>query len=66
MKFLTRTVCGVVLNVFCTDSCYDLSNNYGIYLDYEEVTNSRISLLLLNISLSDLTFVRKDTRVLND
>lgn len=61
MKTLIRTIYGVILNVFCIDSCYDSSNNYGIYLDYGKVTDSRISLLLLNISLSNLTiwFTRK-------
>jgi hypothetical protein len=55
MKTLIRIVRRVILNVFCADSCYESSNNYGIYLDYGEVIDSRISLLLLNISLNDLT-----------
>jgi hypothetical protein len=67
MKTLIRTVCGVILNVFCVDSFYDSSNNYGIYLDYDEVTDSRILLLLLKSFFKRFDHLaRKDTRVLND
>jgi hypothetical protein len=48
-------------------SCYDSSSIYGIYLNCSEVTDSRISFLLLSLSIKRFDrSVHKDTRGLND